>query len=105
MNNENKKKIANIIGLVCSFVAGAVCASGGLLIAKKKINKQYESGTIVVYPDDFGNDQLFLEINTSLEDLKSKKYGYFKIVNDKHNKRVQVKENYAKSWSQIKLII
>lgn len=96
MTDEKKKLICTLCGFIVGSVISTICV--GTLINRNQSKKsEKEMGMIVVYPDEFETDQLYLELNCTLEELKSVPSARFKIYYDKENKKVQIKENFAKS--------
>lgn len=93
---EKKKLIYTLCGFIVGSVVSTVCIS---TLAKRNQSKkpEKEMGMIVIYPDEFETDQLYLELNCTLEELKSVSSARFKIYYDKKNKKIQIKENFAKS--------
>ena len=96
MSNEKKKLIYIFCGFIFGSVVSTICTS---VIAKKNQEKKSEKemGLIVIYPDAFKQDSMYLQLDCSLEDLKSLPCAKFKIYYDKDNKKVQDKEKFAKS--------
>lgn len=88
------------MSLLIGAAIGAIFASGitsAIFLSKKEKIDNKSIGDIIIFPDDFENDQLFLQLTCSLDQLKTKKHAFFKIIYDKDNKYVKKSENYAKS--------
>jgi len=95
MSNEKKTSIfCTVCGIIVGAISGAICSN---VVNSKKNKPARELGTLIIYPDDFNNDGLFLDLNCEISELKNYGYATFKVFYDKHNKKVKVKENYAKS--------
>ena len=94
-NTINKNDLKHCI--IGAIIGGLITGIGALLIRKSKDKNEMNIGNIIVYEDDFENNQLYLEIGMSLDELKVLKHGKFRIIYDKDRFKKKNKVVYAKS--------
>ncbi len=74
----NKSSILKIIGASSIFI-------GGFIVGKIANKKPETKGSIVVSKSTKNQAELYLQINTNIDDLCSEKYVILKVIKQKYN--------------------